>query len=187
MQPTQRRSQDGTVESGHSRTLPPHTEKPAADQLSNMNAEQKRDKRAAVSPASPPTKLPSAKKQNAASLAAQHTEHEECHTDPLTNFPAADVPANETTLKAVLLSLQAGLNMEPRSSINHLNTRLKCLEERSDHIEFQISEMVKLHNEVINAHNDQAEMIQKLQLKVVDLEVRSLHNNIKFRGIPKSV
>lgn len=91
------------MERGHS-----HTEEPAADQLSDMvvspqdaplNAEQERDKRDAISPASSPTKLPSAKKQNGASLAAQHTEHEECHTNP----PAAGVSATEMTVKEHLL------------------------------------------------------------------------------------
>lgn len=47
--------------------------------------------------------------------------------------------------------------------------------------------MVAVHNEVVDVHVVQAEAIQKLQIKVVDLEVRSHRKNIKFRGIPEVV
>lgn len=98
----------------------------------------------------------------------------------------ADVLATEATLEA-MLSLQTGYHRELISSINHLSTSMGYLEERSDHTAHQNSDMDKSHKEAVNAHKEQAGMIQKLQLKVADLEDRSRCNHFKFMGMPKSV
>lgn len=47
--------------------------------------------------------------------------------------------------------------------------------------------MVKAHDEIVDAHEEQAEQIRKLQLKMADLEDRSRQNNLKIRGVPETV
>lgn len=87
----------------------------------------------------------------------------------------------------MLLSLQAGLHAELRSSISQLSIRIDHIEDSTAHLESQMSEVAKAHDELVNAHESQNEMIHKLQLKVADLEDRSRRNNIKLRGIPEIV
>lgn len=86
-------------------------------------------------------------------------------------------------MKAMLLSFQAGLH----SSIIRNTTRLDIIEECTEHVKSQICDIAKAHNEMVDVYEKQAEWIQKLQLKVVDLEDRSRNNNLKFRGISESV
>lgn len=47
------------------------------------------------------------------------------------------------------------------------------MEEHTKHLESQIGVMVKAHVEMVDAHEQQVEAIQKLQLKMVDLEDHS--------------
>lgn len=68
-----------------------------------------------------------------------------------------------------------------------MHDRLDCLEERTDVVEEHITEMAKAHNELLDAHDHHTDEIQSINLKLADLEDRSIRNNIKFRGIPESV
>lgn len=45
----------------------------------------------------------------------------------------------------------------------------------------------KAYNRLLEAHNQQALIIQKMQDRMANLEDRSRRNNVKFRGIPESV
>lgn len=144
-------------------------------------------KRAADSPAHSPHKLPTAKKHHWADLPDSHTSTATEYTAPLAAFPAADTPASESTIKAMLLSLQAGLQSELRSSVSHLTDRMEDIEIRTEQLETQMAAVIKAHDEIIDAHEDRADTIRKLQLKVADLKDRSRRNNIKIRGVTEVV
>lgn len=139
-----------------------------------------RGKWAVLSPIQSPTKPPSAKKMHgAANLGSQADKGIDSH-EALTAFPASDAPATESTLKAMLLSLQTGLQRELRSSISHLATRVDYIEEHTQYVEEQLRDVAIDHNEFLDAHDINAEEIHKLQLKVGDLEDRPRQNNVKF-------
>lgn len=122
LKPLPNTSQDGPAENVSPASPLPQPRDPVTDPDADMEettaeasllSSADQGKRVTVSPASSPTKLPSAKKQHGASLSAQASDHH----NPLPAFPAADVTATEVTLKAMLLSLQAGLLKELRMSI----------------------------------------------------------------------
>lgn len=148
-----------------------------ASQIQDNSPTSDRGKRAADSPAYSPQKQPSAKKHRWADLTDTNTAAE--YTAPLAAFAAADTPASESTIKAILLSLQAGLQSELRSSVSHLSNRMEDIKDRTDHLESQLGVVIKAHNKIVDAHDEQADTICKLQLKVEDLGDRSCRNNIK--------
>lgn len=68
--------------------------------------------------------------------------------------------------------------MQIQSQVDHIR-------EHTAQLEQQMSECTTAHNELVDAHMDQAEEIQ--QLKLTEFEDRSRRNNFKFRGIPELV
>lgn len=73
----------------------------------------------------------------------------------------------------MLLSLQTGLQSELHSSISQLTDRLGYMEDCTEQLENQITEVVKAYDEMVDAHKEQAEEIFKLQLKVEDSRTAS--------------
>ena len=196
MQTTSKHAQDGTREKGHS-PLPPHTEPlppTASNDLSDMedSSQQQynptasnRGKRAVESPAHSPQKLPSAKKYQWEDIPESAADTPAEHTAPLAAFHASDAPSSENTIKAMLLSLQAGLHYELRSSVSNLTHKIDGIEDRTDHLQSVRSDHKKHMDEMVDAHEEQTDMNYKL--KVADLEDRSRRNNLKIRGIPEAV
>lgn len=56
-----------------------------------------------------------------------------------------------------------------------------------DHVEQKMNEYTSSYYILVDAHTAQGEKIAWLKDKVADLEDRSRRNNIKLRGVPKSV
>lgn len=187
-------TQNGAEENGHS--LPSSQTAEPQENLSDMEesphqpssaSPADRGKRTTDSPAHSPDKSPSAKKHHWADIPGTEAELQAEHTTSQAAFPASDAPASENTLKAMLLSLQIGLQNELCTSISYLANRMDDIDNRTEHLENQITEVVKVHDEMVDVHEEHAEQISKLQLKVADLEDHSRRNNLKIRGVPKAV
>lgn len=87
----------------------------------------------------------------------------------------------------MLLTLQKNLHRELQIYLSQIHDRVDCPKERADTLEEHMSDYTKANNELLDAHNHHAEEIYHIKLKLEDLEDHSRHNNIKFRGTPKSV
>lgn len=195
MQPLQKNQNGAGRECGDSERPPDYT---AATENSSIDMEDPADllseqlpspgdrgKRIADSSAHSPDKQPPLKKQHGAGTCSPTAE---CPvTLPLAAYPTSDNPASEHSIKAMLLSLQADLHRELKVSINQLQDKVTCLEDRTTHIEQHLSEATKAHNTVVHTQDDHSATIQMLRLKVADLEDRSRRNNIKIRGVPESL
>lgn len=87
----------------------------------------------------------------------------------------------------MLLSLRGAIQHVLQSYMNKTNVEIDALGERVDYVESKMGDFSAVHNDLVDAHFELEEEIKHLKLKVADLEDRSRHNNIKFRGIPKNV
>lgn len=189
-------SKDGAEENGRS-SSPPHSPAQPEQETPEVMAETAQDvstlsstdrgKRVALSPVHSPQKTPQAKKYHWATSAQPQADIAAVHTTPLAAFSASDAPTPETSLKAMLPSLQTGLQQELHSSISYLTNHIDSIEDHTYMFESQLGKVVKEHDELVDAHDKQMEAIHKLQLKVADFEARFYRNNIKPRGIPEVV
>lgn len=141
-----------------------------------------RGKLAAQSPVLSPNKAPLYKKQHWD--APDRSIHGKEDLEHLAVHPASDQPASEQALKLMLLSPQKDLRNELRLSLFSVHTRLEHVEEHTDMLERQMTEYAFAPPEAFYHHSEE---IRLLQAKVADLENCSRKNNIKFRGIPKTV
>lgn len=58
---------------------------------------------------------------------------------------------------------------------------------RVSHVEDKMGEFSEAHNTQVDARNRLDEELHTLAAKLADLEDRNRRNNIKFRGVPKSI
>lgn len=87
----------------------------------------------------------------------------------------------------MLLSLQKDLHNELCPSISTLHSRIDHAEKRTDSLGRLMTDHATAYNCIPDAYEHHAEEICLLQVKVADLEDRSMRNNIKIRGIPKAI
>lgn len=86
-----------------------------------------RGKRVANSPEQSPAKLPPVKRQHGAETCCPTTDS--LPAQSLAAYPTSGNPASERSMKAMLLSLQAKMQKELRSSITHVHECIDLLEE----------------------------------------------------------
>lgn len=86
----------------------------------------------------------------------------------ISRLPESDAPASKNTITAMLHSLQAGLHAKLRSSVSKLTNGMD-FEDRTEDWETQLEVVIKAHDEMVDAHEEHAETIHKLQSKVADL------------------
>ncbi|CAH2221501.1 Hypothetical predicted protein [Pelobates cultripes] len=69
---------------------------------------------------------------------------------------------------------------DPQNAISRVLTRIQTIEEKQEHIEFQIQTLKDTHKET--------EMkVNQLETKIADLEDRARRTNLKFRNIPENI
>lgn len=70
--------------------------------------------------------------------------------------------------------------------ISEFRADVPSIVSRTKHIEKKMAEFAKSLNALIDSYVALEEEVARLSTKVLDLEDRSRHNNIRIRGIPKS-
>ncbi|XP_018417948.1 PREDICTED: uncharacterized protein C3orf67-like [Nanorana parkeri] len=100
---------------------------------------------------------------------------------PIENYPTANQPLSDTTLKDMLVSLRSSLNSDMQALVHQFSSDLQEVGERVTHIEDKMGDFADTFNELVDAHNDREDDITWLQTKVADLEDR--HEEAK--GIPQ--
>lgn len=56
-----------------------------------------------------------------------------------------------------------------------------------DHIEKKMGNFASSHKNLIDTHNDQEDELEKLKVKIADLEDRLRWKKVKLRGVPEFV
>lgn len=56
--------------------------------------------------------------------------------------------------------------------MSHLANRIDGNKDHTDHIASQLGAFIKAHDEMVESHEEQADTIRQLQLKIADLEDR---------------
>lgn len=107
--------------------------------------------------------------------------------DPINNFPTANKPILDTTLKDMLVSLCSSLHADMMQCMKKIKTEVGELGGQIDHIEQKMGNFAASHNTLVDAHNDQSDDIIWLKAKVGDLADRSRRNNVKICEIPEAV
>lgn len=79
----------------------------------------------------------------------------------------------------MLLYFQTELQQELCSSISNLTNHIDSIEDGIYMFESKLGEIVKAHDELVGAHDEQMETIHKLQLKVADLKNTEKISNLR--------
>lgn len=103
------------------------------------------------------------------------------------DYPTANQPISDTTLKDMLVSLRGSLHRDMISMVIQNRAKVDAIGERVDRVENKMGEYAEAHNELVDAHNSPEEEMHALKIKLADLEDCSRRNNGKFRGIDESV
>lgn len=107
--------------------------------------------------------------------------------DSITDFPTANTPIMDTTLKDMLISLRSTLHADIQSLTRQFKSEISSVNKRISHVETKMGEFACTFNDLVDAHNDRDDDMLQLKLKLANLEDRSRRNNVKIRGIPESV
>lgn len=105
----------------------------------------------------------------------------------IANYPTSGQPVLDTTMKDMLLSLQASLMLNISAMINNFASEMQGMGERVQHIEHKMDDCTSTVNDLIDAYKEQADDTDWIKAKLADLEDRSRRNNVKLRGVPESV
>lgn len=107
--------------------------------------------------------------------------------EPTEAFPASQNPASEAAIKKILMLVQLTLQKNFSAMQLEFKESLRDHDQRISHVEDNMGNLFTAYNEMVHSFREQAGEIQCLKNKVSDLEDRSRRNNLKFRGISKTV
>lgn len=85
----------------------------------------------------------------------------------------------------MLISLRDSLHLDIVNMIANTYSSVNDLNQRVVHIEHKMKDAFPAHNSLVDACKDQQREVQKIQVKLADLEDRSSRDNIKVHGISK--
>lgn len=105
----------------------------------------------------------------------------------LAALPASDQLVQESTLKAMLLSLKKDIYADFHSNLAKLNAQIELMEEQSDHLERKMGEYPGTINCLVDGHHKHPDDTLWLKSKVADFEDRSRRNNLNLRGDPEMI
>lgn len=90
-------------------------------------------------------------------------------------------------MKEMLLTVRGALQQDIVSFMCSTKKEVNEVCSRMEYVEHKIAEFTLAFNELVDAYFDIEDELKAMRLKMADTEDRSLKNNVKFRGIPKSV
>ena len=96
-------------------------------------------------------------------------------------------PVLDTTMKDMLMSLQASLMSNLSSLMQKFSTDMQHMGDRVSYIEGKMEECTDTVNDLVDACMEQREDTDWIKMKLADLEDRSRRNNLKIRGVPESI
>lgn len=108
-------------------------------------------------------------------------------SEKLDAFSAVGQPILDSIHKDMLITIREALQHAMASFMKQTNNETKAIGNRVDHIGNKLGNYTQAHNEVVDSHENLAEEIRNMKLKMADVEDRSCRNNVKFRGIPEMV
>lgn len=139
---------------------------------------------------SPPPSASSSPAKSRQRMSVEHADTEEVSglnsslddtrelQDSITDFPTSNQPVMDTTLKDMLVSLRSTLHSDILAITHQFKSEVKAVSNRVTHIESKMGEFANTFNDMVDA---------QIKTKLADLEDRSRRNNVKIRGIPKTV
>lgn len=107
--------------------------------------------------------------------------------DNIAAFPTNNQPVMDSTLKDMLVSLRSAIHTDMLQLMKQCKSEVNEVRNRVTHIESKMGEFTETFNSMVDAHNEHEDDIVWLKSKVADLEDRFRRNNIKIRGIPKTI
>ncbi|XP_066462085.1 Fc receptor-like protein 5 [Eleutherodactylus coqui] len=105
---------------------------------------------------------------------------------PTSSLSSTNRPATESIIKEAIMAFRDTIQADFQSFSSNVYATVSEMN-RMNYAENKMEEVVKSHNEILDAHYAMEEVVAKLQNKLTDLEDRNRHNNEKFRGVPGSV
>lgn len=71
--------------------------------------------------------------------------------------------------------------------VNKFGKEIQSVSARVDHVETKMGEFASTINNLIDAYDTKEEKMEAVKAKIADIEDRSRRNNLKIRGVPKSI
>lgn len=73
----------------------------------------------------------------------------------------------------MLMTLQKSIQKDLSRSIFHIQLQVDDLGDHTDRVERQLTDFTDAYNELVDAHREQANELQRIQAKLADLEDHS--------------
>lgn len=108
-------------------------------------------------------------------------------SEKLDAFPTVGQPILDSALKDMLITLRGALQHDMSNFMKQTNKEIAAIGDRVDYIENKLSDYALAYNEVVDTHDNLADKIRNLKIKMADIEDHSRPNNVKFRGISKTI